>query len=133
MIGLVGLSGVVMVVTGATTWVCTGTVKLGVETSSSVTGSVALEELETSSSSGKNSTVSSDISIKRASASLVVESEWNSRDRRSDIESEIQVQLVNGIQKPAGVGDLVRGLWRKSSNRRLVACEDRLREGIIQT
>ena len=72
-----------MVVTGATTWVCTGTVKLGVETSSSVTGSVALEELETSSSSGKNSTVSSDISIKRASASLVVESEWNSRDRRS--------------------------------------------------
>ena len=121
MIGLVGLSGVVMVVTGATTWVCTGTVKLGgFETSSSVTGSVALEDLETSSSSGKNSTVSSDISIKRASASLVVESEWNSRDRRSEIESEIhgieseiQVQLVNGIQKPAGVGDLVRGLWRK--------------------
>ena len=80
--GFSGLSGVVMVVTGTVTRVCTGTVTLvkgkapsstgavgleGLETwkASSSTGAIELKELETSSSLKKNSTVSSEISISR--------------------------------------------------------------------
>ena len=61
-----------------------GTGFLG-EFEASSAGALELEGLETwkASSLEKNSTVSSEISNKRASASLVVESEWDSRDRRS--------------------------------------------------